>query len=126
MSDQGDQQPEKKLSQDWNPAGTGSSIPPLFLPDEIDIYVNKMTNETFFFHGKEIDYPNLDHLEYDPILYTVDVCKKDGTRQNLGVKIQWMIRPYLTKVDKVNVVRTKNGESIDGVTIPLIIKDKKP
>ncbi len=112
------------IKKDWEPGAAGKAVGTLFAPEELDIYVNKVTLEAYIFHGKEIDYDTLERLEYDAGDYTVDVVKKDGTRVDLGVKIQWLVRPYFTKADEVNIVQTKDGESVNGVVIPLKHKDK--
>jgi len=91
----------------------------LFTPDDLDIYVNKITLESYIFHGKKIDYENIDHVEYNPPLHTVDIVRKDGSRQDLGVKIQWLLRPYFSKSEEINIVQTKDGDSIDGIQVPL-------
>ena len=113
------------IKKDWEPGAAGRPVGVLFKPDELDIYVNKVTLEAFIFHGKEIDYDNLDHLEYDPLDHGIDVVKKDGSVMDLGVKIQWLVRPYFTRAEEIRIVRTKDGESIDGTVIPLIHKGKK-
>ena len=124
-SDKTPDEPDKQtMKADWGSGSSGTASEPLFTPDEIDIYVNKVTLEAYFFHGKEIDYSQIDHVEYHPNDYTVDIVRKDGTRQDLGVKIQWLVRPYLTKASEINIVRTKDGESIDGHIVPLVQKDK--
>jgi hypothetical protein len=124
MADEEHKTKKSKIKKDWNPGAGHAPKDVLFLPDELDIYVNKITLEAFIFHGKEIDYEALDHLEYDPIKHTVDVVRKDNSRINLGVKIQWLVRPYFSKAEQINIVRTKDGESIDGTIIPLIHKKK--
>lgn len=91
----------------------------LFTPDELDIYVNKVTLEAYIFHGKKIDYQNIDHIEYNPPLHTVNIVRKDGSKQDLGVKIQWLLRPYFSKSEEINIVQTKDGESIDGIQVPI-------
>jgi hypothetical protein len=120
--------PKKRKStikKEFDPGSKGKPSGTLFAPDEMDIYVNKVTLEAYIFHGKEVDYESLDRLEYDSSTHMVDVVKKDGTRLDLGVKIQWLVRPYFTKAEEINIVRTKDGNSIDGKIIPLIHKDKK-
>lgn len=102
--------------------GEAKEKPSLFLPDEMDIYCNKITKETFIFHGKTIDYDSLDHMEYDHKDYSVDVHLKNGMIYDLGVKIQWLLRPYLSKAEEVQIVQTKDGEAINGTFIPLIHK----
>lgn len=91
----------------------------LFTPEELDIYCNKITKEAFIFHGKTIDYDNLERMEYDPKTYEVTVYMKDGKVLDLGVKIQWLIRPYFSKATEVQIVQTKDGEAINGTFIPL-------
>ena len=98
--------------------------PVLFLPEEMDIYCNKITKETFIFHGKPLDYENLDRMVYDPKTYTVEVYKKDGSVWDLGVKIQWLVRPYFSKAEEVQIVRTHNGKAIDGTFLPITHKGK--
>ena len=113
------------MKGDFKPGAAGEPVGVLFKPDELDIYVNKVTHEAYIFHGKEVDYESLERLEYDPLDHSVDVIKKDGSAMDLGVKIQWLVRPYFTKAEQINIVRTKDGDSIDGTIIPLIHKDKK-
>jgi len=104
--------------------GKGHNKPALFKSDEMDIYCNKVTLETFIFHGKEVDYDPIAYLEYDPAEKTVDVVMKDNTRMDLGVQIQWLVRPYFTKAKEVSIVRTKDRNPIDGTVVPLIHKGK--
>ncbi len=104
-----------KLSQSWGNNDSGA----LFKPDELDIYANKLTYETYIFHGKVIDYEPIDHLEYNPDDYSVNVVLQNGSKQDLGVKIQWMMRPYFTKAQEISIVRTNDGQSVDGKTVPL-------
>ncbi|MCD8497070.1 MAG: hypothetical protein LRZ85_02680 [Alphaproteobacteria bacterium] len=98
--------------------------PVLFKPDEMDIYVNKITLEAYIFHGKPVEQ-DIERFEYDPDDHMVTVVKKDGTIMNLGVKIQWLVRPYFTRAQEVGIVRTKDGETLDGFYVPMIHKRKK-
>jgi hypothetical protein len=98
--------------------------PALFAPGEMDIYVNKITLEAYIFHGKPVEQ-NIERLEYDPDDHMVTVVKKDGTIMDLGVKIQWLVRPYFTRAQQVGIVRTKDGETVDGFYVPMIHKRKK-
>ena len=123
MNDQ-PSEPPKTMKDDWNPSdadgGAGATQKPaLFQPDELDIYVNKVTLEAFVFHGKEINYNQIDHLEYNPGTFMVDVVQHDGSRLDLGVKIQWVVRPYFTRAQEISIVQTRNGESINGKIVPL-------
>ncbi len=114
------------MKKDWDPKGkSGSSKPALFKPEEMDIYCNKVTREVFIFHGKKVDYDTLDYLEYNAKDHSVDVVMKDGKRLDLGVKIQWLVRPYFTKAPEIMIVQTKDGESINGTNVPLKHKEKK-
>ncbi len=102
----------------------GTGKPVLFLPEEMDIYCNKVTKETFVFHGKDVDYDSLERAEYNPKDHTVEIFKKDGTSVDLGVKIQWLLRPYFTKSTEIQIVQTLNGQAINGTFIPLTHKGK--
>lgn len=106
-----------------NPA-KGAAAPPFFTPDEFDIYVKKATKESFIFHGKPIDYDSIDHLEYDPKKFRIAVVHTSGLRQDLGVKIQWLVRAHLQDSREIRIVRTENGESKEGRTYPLKTKEK--
>lgn len=112
------------LSDSWGGGPDAAQGQVLFQPEELDIYANKLTYETFIFHGKKIDYTAIDHLEYDGGSFHVQVIFKDGRALDLGVKIQWLVRPYLSKAQEVSIVRTKNGEAIDGIVVPLVHKSK--
>ena len=104
--------------------GEAKGKPSLFLPDEMDIYCNKITKETFIFHGKAVDYDMLERMEYDPGDYSVDVLLKDGRVLDLGVRIQWLIRPYFTKAEEIQIVQTKDGEAVNGTFVPITHKSK--
>ncbi|MBL4804555.1 MAG: hypothetical protein JKY71_06785 [Alphaproteobacteria bacterium] len=118
MSDDSDEIKKESIKGAFRP-GEAKDKPSLFLPDEMDIYCNKITMETFIFHGKTIDYDSLDHMVYNPKDYSVDVYFKNGMIYDLGVKIQWLIRPYFSKADEVQIVQTKDGEAINGTFIPI-------
>ncbi len=106
-------------------AGQGTDASPLFKPDELDIYVNKITMEAYIFHGKDVVYDLIDHLEYDDKDYSVTIVQKNGVKRDLGVKIQWLVRPYWKNAGEVNIVQTKNGESINGCFVPLVHVENK-
>lgn len=97
----------------------------LFEPDEFDIYVNKQSYEAFFFHGKPVDQDIL-YFEYDPSDHGVLVYKAHDRVLDLGVKIQWLVRPHLLRAYEIGVVQTKDGESVDGFYAPLRFKDDDP
>lgn len=92
----------------------------MFRPDELDIFINKITLEAYIFHGKKVNYEVIKHLEYNPKDYSVTVVFKDESRLDLGVKIQWLIRPHFAKAENIFIVQTKDGETVDGTTVPLI------
>lgn len=115
----------RRLAQKWEEGSDPEHLPKLFLPEELDIFVNKLTLESYIFHGKEINYENIKHLEYDPKDHSVDVVNKDNTRYDLGVKVQWLVRPYFTKSKEINIVRTVERKAVDGIVVPIIHKDKK-
>ncbi|MGH1398487.1 MAG: hypothetical protein ACRBCT_04660 [Alphaproteobacteria bacterium] len=106
--------------------GKAAGKPALFTSDEMDIYCNKVTLETYIFHGKDVDYDPIAYLEYDKAEKRVDIVMKDNTRMDLGVKIQWLVRPYFTKAKEVSIVQTKGREPIDGTVVPLIHKGDAP
>ncbi len=112
----------------WNPGG-GAAAPPvkpaLFKPEEMDIYCDRQVGSVYIFHLNKVEYETLDYLEYNPKDYSVDVVLKDGGRMDLGVKIQWLVRPYFTKAPEILVVQTKDRVSIDGVTLRLVHKPKE-
>jgi hypothetical protein len=113
------------MKSEWNPGSrTAGEKPAFFTPDELDIYCNKVTNDTYIFHGKDIDYSAIDHIEYFAKDYSVDVVMKDGRVYDLGVKIQWLVRPYFSKAHQVHIVKTVNNKSVDGTVVPLIHKQK--
>ena len=127
MSDQDTEQSKSPSSmKDAFKPGDGSGKPALFTSEEMDIYCNKMTLETFIFHGKEVEYDPIHYLEYDPEHKSVDVVMKDRTRMDLGVKIQWLVRPYFTKAKEISIVQTKNREPVNGAVVPIIHKGDAP
>ena len=113
------------IKKGWESGVAGRTTGTLFTPDELDIYVNKVTLEAYIFHSKIIDYDSIARLEYNPKDHSVDVVKTDGTRMDLGVKIQWLVRPYFTKAEEINIVQTKDGQSINGKVVPLQHKGGK-
>lgn len=115
---------KKTIKKDWETGKGDGPRRALFKPEEMDIYANKVTLEAYIFHGKEIDYERIERLEYHKQDHSVTVVQKDGTRLDLGVKIQWLVRPYFTKAKEVSIVRTKDGKSIDGRIFPLVHTDK--
>ena len=127
MSDQEptDEQPKTSSMKDAFKSGKKAKKAALFTADEMDIYCNKVTLEAYIFHGKDVDYEPIHYLEYDPKEKRIDVVMKDNSRMDLGVKIQWLVRPYLTKSKEVSIVQTKDREPIDGTIVPLIHKGQE-
>lgn len=121
MSDENQEQ-NNSIKDAFKP-GKSSGKAALFLPDEMDIYCNKVTKETFIFHAKEIDYDSLERMEYDSKDHSVTIYKKDGTVLDLGVQIQWLIRPYFTKAEEIQIVQTKDGTAVNGTFLPITHKD---
>lgn len=109
------------MKKDWGKPGGGK--PALFDPDKMDIYCNKVTREVFIFHLQPVDYEAIDFLEYNPKDYSVDVVLKSGGRLDLGVKIQWLVRPWFTKAEEIMIVQTKDGQSINGASFPIRHKE---
>lgn len=106
-------------------AGTGAAPAKprsFFAPEDFDIYVNKVTGDTYIFHGPPLPHP-VDRLEFTTADNRVTVITKDGKAMDLGVKVQWLVRPYFKRAKTVYIVQTKNGETIDGIEVPMTLKD---
>ena len=69
---------KKSSAKDAFAPGKAGEKQALFTAEEMDIYCNKVTKDSFIFHGKDLDYEALDHMVYDPKEHTVDVHFKDG------------------------------------------------
>ena len=123
MSDDTDDKDEKaapkKSAKKAFAGGKKRDASVLFMEDEVDIYCNKMTKESFVFHAIELDYKTLERMEYNHDTFRAKVFMKDGRELDLGVKIQWLIRPYFSKAQEVQIIRTVDGEPVDGTFIPL-------
>lgn len=109
---------EEAISEPYVPK---DGLPVLFKYEDMDLYINKITLEAYIFHGKKIDY-NFEKLIYDPEDYSVIVVYQDGTRKDLGVRINYQVRPYWEQLADIGIVRTVKGESVDGVMVPIEIK----
>ncbi len=112
------------MKMHWGSKKGPGDKPSLFKPDELDIYCNKVTLDAYIFHGKTVAYETIDHLEYDAKHHTVNVFMKDGTHMDLGVKIQWLVRPYFSKAKEVNIVQTKDGQQVTSTIVPLLHTNK--
>lgn len=109
------------LSKDWSASDQPKDYGDvLFKPAELDIYANKATDDIYIFHGKVLDYAGMERAAYDSHDFSVTIMFKDGRELDLGVKIQWMVRAYISRARDLNFVRTQDGEAIDGVVVPLV------
>ena len=124
MSD--DQNTDKEgLKGDWksgSPPATGKFFQNT---TDFDLYANKITGESYIFHGPPLPH-SIERLEYDDRDKRIYVITKDGEILDLGVKLQWLIRPYFKREQDILVVQTKDGNSIDGVEVPLTVRETKP
>jgi hypothetical protein len=112
----------KSMGDDWG-TGFGSGRTKLFeSTDDFDIYCDRKNGINYIFHGPELGC-TIDHLEYDPDTCHITVITNDRQRLDLGVRIQWLVRPYIAKEQNLFIIRTQNGETIDGVEVHLKIKD---
>jgi hypothetical protein len=108
---------DRNIDVNFTPPGINGI---LFLPEEIDLYVNREKLEAYIFHGKVIDY-DISHLEYYSQNHSVVIVMNNGNRFDLGVRLQWLVRPYFLKAKEINIVRTENRKSIEKVIVPLQI-----
>jgi len=112
---------QKSMGDDWG-SGFGSGRTRLFKShDDFDIYCDRERGVNYIFHGPELGC-TIDHLEYDPDTQRITVITNDSQRMDLGARIQWLVRPYIAKEQDLFIIRTENGESIDGVEVHLKIK----
>lgn len=121
MADENEPPKSASAKSDWN-AGIGAKPRAFFKPEDFDIYVNKLTGDTYIFHGPPLPFP-VDRLEFSAADNRVTVYTKDGQAIDLGVKVQWLVRPYFKRAKTVFIVQTKNGKSIDGVEVPMTVKE---
>jgi len=114
---------KNSIKDDWG-GGSGKDAGAFLKPEDFDLYVNKITGETYIFHGPDLPH-EVERLEYDPEECRVAVITKDGRTMDLGVKIQWLIRPYFSRAETVYIVKTKDGEAVDGIEVPMSVKGAK-
>lgn len=111
----------KSMGDDWG-SGFGSGRQSLFeSPNDFDIYCDRERGLNYIFHGPELNC-TIDFLEYDHNTQRITVHTNDRQRFDLGAKIQWLVRPYIAKEQYLFIIRTENGEPIDGVEVQLKIK----
>ena len=96
-------------------AGTTERI---FLPGEVDLYVEFKPLKSYIFHGKQIDY-DISHLLYLPEDHSLVVVKNDNSRFDLGVKLSDEVRPYFLKSKNITITRTENREAIESTIVSL-------
>lgn len=89
--------------------------------EDFDIYCDCENERTYIFHGPELNC-TVTRLEYDPDIQRVTVFTNDGQQLDLGTRIQWLIRPYFAKAQNIFIIRTKDGQAIDGLEVPMTIK----
>ena len=107
---------ENTIARSYVPAPNTTVL--LFKPDDFDIYANKVTGDVYIFHGPKLRY-EVEYLEYSYEDHWVAVVLKDGTRLDLGARIQWLIRPHWERASRLYIVQTKDGIAIDGIEVPL-------
>jgi cell division protein FtsB len=90
----------------------------LFLPEEVNLYVEFKPLKTYIFHDKKINYLDISHLIYMPEDYSVIVVRKDNVQLDLGVKLGDKIRPYFLKSKNVTITRTENREAVESIIVP--------
>ncbi len=111
----------RSMGKDWG-SGFGSGRTRLFnSPDDFDIVCNREGGTNYIFHGCELNC-SIDHMEYDEENQRITVFTTDGQKMDLGAKIQWLVRPYIAKEQYLYIIRTKDGQAIDGVEVHLQIK----
>ncbi len=112
----------KSMGDDWG-SGFGSGRTKLFeSSNDFDIFCDHSNGVNYIFHGPELGC-TIDHLEYDPETCRITVITNDSQRLDLGVRIQWLVRPHIAKEQDLFIIRTENGESIGGFEVSLKIKE---
>jgi len=93
-----------------------SKLDKLFSPDEVDIYVNKKTFETYFFYKKHLNVKIhfvIYLIKQNELILVID----DNQFYHLGVKINNLVHKYIRKAYSLQFIRTENGESVEGITV---------
>ncbi len=123
MSD--DQNTENEgLKENWETGSTSGGVT-FFQPDDFDLYANKITGESYIFHGPALPH-DIERLEYDDSDKCIYVITKDAQTIKLGEPLNWLIRPYFKREQEIFVVQTKDGNAIDGIEVPLTIRGQEP
>lgn len=103
----------------------GEASGTLFLPSELDLYMNRIRLDAYVFFNKDIDL-SIDYVRFDHGDASVLVHYLDGTILDLGVKVQWLIRPHLMRATDISFVQTKNGQTTGkGILVPIKHVNKK-
>lgn len=119
LAEQKEKAKDQARTSPYPPAPDTTGV--LFQHDEFDIFVNKLPPvQAYVFHVKVIDHDSISHLEYHYQDNWVAVVFKTGQRLDLGAHIQWLVRPYWRLAKEIHMVRTKDGNSLEGKTVPLI------
>ncbi|MCB1783139.1 MAG: hypothetical protein KDI13_04025 [Alphaproteobacteria bacterium] len=112
------------MGKDWG-SSLKTELKPLFAsPSDFDIFCDREIGQVYIFHGPELNC-TIDYMEYNPETQRVTIYATDGQKLDLGARIQWLVRPYFAKAQDIMIIRTKDGETIDGVEVPMIIKGQE-
>ena len=103
--------------------GQDAKLPLYFKPDDFDLYANKETGEVYVFHGPDLPHA-LDKMEIKEDDSRINVYTKDGQKFDLGIRVGWLLRPYVKQAKTIYVVQTKNGEAIEGFEVPISLKER--
>lgn len=110
--------------KDWG-ASLGAQKKLFNHPDDFDIFCDRERGRNYIFHGPELNC-TIEYLEYDPEIQRITVHTNDGQKLDLGTKIQWLVRPYIAREQNLYIIRTKDGQPIDGIEVRLTIKQPEP
>ena len=98
----------------------------LFLVEEVDLFTRPSTNEYFIFHGKFVDYSLLKSFELHYDQNRIKVNLLNGHTLDLGIELKQRIMRNLSKASHVDIIRTRDGESIERLRLPIQhIKDER-
>lgn len=86
---------------------------PLFTPEEVTEYCDRLTRAVTLFHQKQVAYSEIAHLEYDRKAALMTVVAADGARIPYGVPIHLELQPYFCEAQRITLERTRNGESME-------------
>lgn len=125
MSDKIEEQNENttsgaRIGKDWNTSQ--SKRKRLFEdPKRFDIYCDREAGRNYIFHAGELNC-TVEYLEYDPETQRITVFTNDGQKLDLGTRIQWLVRPYIAKDQNLYIIRTQDGDMVEGIEVPLYVK----